>query len=54
MVNNLAPNFTEIISIIEKVKTKTYKTVNNGLIDVDRDVKYISPRNFLEFVAAHL
>ena len=43
MPNNLTPNFTEIISIIEKAKTKIYKAVNNGLIDMYWEVgEYIS------------
>ncbi|GHV86048.1 hypothetical protein AGMMS50230_16560 [Spirochaetia bacterium] len=45
MLNNLTANFTEIISIIEKAKTKIYKAVNNGLIDLYWDVgEYISQK----------
>ncbi|GHU10313.1 hypothetical protein FACS1894151_09570 [Spirochaetia bacterium] len=45
MPNNLTANFTEIISIIEKAKTKIYKAVNNGLIDLYWDVgEYISQK----------
>ncbi|GHU14981.1 hypothetical protein FACS1894163_00260 [Spirochaetia bacterium] len=45
MSNNLTTNFTEIISIIEKAKTKIYKAVNNGLIDLYWNVgEYISQK----------
>ena len=43
MPNELPVNFAEIVSIIEKAKSKIYKAVNNGLIDMYRDVgEYIS------------
>jgi len=43
MPEDLTAHFTEIISIIEKVKAKVYKAVNNGLIDMYWDVgAYIS------------
>jgi len=41
--NELTTNFNEIISIIEKAKTKIYKAVNNGLIDMYWEIgEYIS------------
>jgi hypothetical protein len=41
--NDLTSNFTEIISIIEKAKSKIYKAVNNGLIEMYWKVgEYIS------------
>ena len=43
MPNELTANFNEIISIIEKAKSKIYKAVNNGLIDIYWEVgEYIS------------
>jgi hypothetical protein len=32
--NNLTNNFTEIISIIEKAKSRIYKAINSGLIEM--------------------
>jgi predicted nuclease of restriction endonuclease-like (RecB) superfamily len=45
MLDELTANFTEIISIIEKAKTKIYKAINNGLIDMYWKVgEYISQK----------